>query len=142
MTDTTYNCWTNRETWLTSMYYDETADMLLDQASSRDEFTDMVEAELQAEFSDAEDAIYGIGDGGPLPPLIRDLMPDLDDMRRKINVEELVEAWTEGGDWCDECDTFFRFEDTDHKGRMVTNVDIDGTETYTCGNCVNEEDWQ
>lgn len=137
----TYNGWTNRETWLVNLHMSDRLDDLREQADNREEFESLVDGEIDAEFEEAEDIMYGDNSITTMSNFMRDMMPDMSSLRREINVSELVDSWTDGGDWCDECGTFFVF--AEHKGKLVSHIGIDNEveHIYTCGDCVNEEEW-
>lgn len=132
----TYNGWTNRETWLVNVHFDERVDELKHEASSLWEFERLVNADIEHEFWEADNAIYGSGNTGTehlLSTLIRDMMPDMGELQRRVNVDELIEAWTDGGAWCENCLNYFTI--ADDEGAIAH-----GYGSYTCGGCAIEEE--
>jgi len=79
-----YNGWTNRETWLVSVWE-------IPEGIDRNQSADDIEAELEAMVREILES--GLPDG--LSGFVADFLPGVDDIMREINFSELAEAHCE-----------------------------------------------
>lgn len=135
----TYNGWANRETWLVNLHFGDYPEYFTDGATSRDDLANTLRDAVSESVQDAEDSIFGDYSLNTVSGFVRDLLPDMDSLIRDIDFDGLAESWLHGMEYCKECESWF--DTLDHEGKFVTHIHESDENTYTCGDCANEEEW-